>query len=126
MRRYICKTQKCVHRGVNPIKIEDVIIFIIVGAMSFIASSTGIGGGAVYSTILMFVDNYPAYQAFPLSNFIIFVCSISSYIMGVIDKNNNPEKLWINYDIVLLFCPIMLIGSKIGGNLFFNTSIKSI
>jgi len=116
MRRYRCINSTCVHKGLHPIAIEDIIIFVIVGLMSLIASSSGIGGGAVYSTILMFVDNYPAYHAFPLSNFIIFVCSTSSYIMGVIDKNNNPEKLWINYDIVLIFCPIMLFGSKIGGN----------
>ncbi len=119
MRRYRCVGQTCAHKGVNPISFEDIVIFIVVGMMSLIASSSGIGGGAVYSTILMFVDNYPAQHAFPLSNFIIFVCSISSYIMGVIDKMNNPEKLWINYDIVLLFCPIMLIGSKIGGNNMF-------
>jgi len=116
MRRYVCKLQTCVHRGLNPIAFEDIVIFVIVGLMSLVASSSGIGGGAVYSTLLMFVDNYPAQHAFPLSNFIIFVCSSSSYIMGLIDKSKNPDKLWINYNIVLLFCPIMLIGSKIGGN----------
>ena len=82
--------------------------------MSVVATTAGIGGGAVYSAILMFVENFSATEAFPISNFVIFFCAFSTFYIGVKDKLENPETRFIDYDLVLVFVPMTLFGTKLG------------
>ncbi len=82
--------------------------------MSVIATSAGVGGGAVYSAILMFVENFSAMEAFPISNFTILMCSLTTFYIGVRDKVRNPEGRFVDYDSVLIFVPTMLLGTKLG------------
>jgi uncharacterized membrane protein YfcA len=84
------------------------------GILSMVATTAGIGGGAIYSTLLMFIDNFSAMEAFPISNFIILFCSSCTFYIGVKDKMRNPEHNFVDYDIVMVFCPTLLLGTKIG------------
>jgi uncharacterized membrane protein YfcA len=83
-------------------------------ALSMVATTAGLGGGAVYSAILMFVENFSAMETFPISTFIILCCALSTYIIGIKDKIENPQHKFVDYELVLVFCPTMLIGTKIG------------
>jgi uncharacterized membrane protein YfcA len=82
--------------------------------LSLVATTAGIGGGAVYSALLMFVENFSAMEAFPISTFIILLCAICTYFIGIKDKIENPQHKFVDYDLVLVFCPTMLLGTKIG------------
>lgn len=62
----------------------------------------------------MFVDNFPPTEAFPISNFLILICSCSTFYMGVKDKLQNPNNPFIDYDLAMLFCPSLLLGTKFG------------
>jgi uncharacterized membrane protein YfcA len=82
--------------------------------MSTVATTAGIGGGAIYSAILMFAENFSAMEAFPISNFIILFCALTTFYIGVKDKIANPENKFVDYDLVVVFGPMLLLGTKIG------------
>jgi uncharacterized membrane protein YfcA len=82
--------------------------------LSMVATTAGIGGGAIYSAMLMFVENFPAMQAFPISTFVILCCALSTFYIGVKDKIHNPMNKFVDYDLVMVFCPTLLLGTKIG------------
>jgi uncharacterized membrane protein YfcA len=98
------------------------IIFMML--LSLVATTAGMGGGAIYSAVLMSVENFSAMEAFPISNFIIFFCSLGTYIIGVKNKLRDPSELFVDYDIVLVFAPNLLLGTKIG--VILNKMIPSI
>ncbi len=82
--------------------------------LSLVATTAGMGGGAIYSAVLMSVENFGTTEAFPISNFIILFCSVGTYLIGVRNKINDPNELFVDYDIVLVFAPNLLLGTKIG------------
>lgn len=82
--------------------------------LSLFATTAGVGGGAIYSALLMFVENFDAMDAFPISNFIILFCSLATFFVGVREKLSNPKTSFIDYDLVMLFCPTLLLGTKMG------------
>lgn len=92
----------------------EIFVMLFLASMSVIATSAGVGGGAVYSAILMFVENFSAMEAFPISNFTILMCAMTSFYIGVKDKMRNPDTKFVDYDSVLIFVPTMLLGTKIG------------
>jgi uncharacterized membrane protein YfcA len=93
-----------------------------------VATAAGIGGGAIYSAMLMFIENFPASVAFPISNFVILCCSILTFYLGVKDKMEFPEHKFVDYDLIVVFCPTLLLGTKIGVilNKIFPTLILNI
>lgn len=94
---------------------------------SLVSTAAGLGGGAIYSTFLMFIDKFDSTQAFPISNFIILLCSLTTFYVGVKDKYEHPEHKFVDYNIVIIFIPTLLLGTKFGTilnkispNLFLN------
>jgi uncharacterized membrane protein YfcA len=82
--------------------------------MSLVATTAGIGGGAIYSSLLMFVENFSGSEAFPISNFIIVFCAVGTFYIGLRNKIENPSELFVDYDLVLVFAPTLMLGTKIG------------
>jgi uncharacterized membrane protein YfcA len=82
--------------------------------ISMVATTAGIGGGAMYSAILMFVDNFTAIEAFPISNFIIVFCALATLMIGIRNKYHSPTEEFIDLDMVVVFSPALLLGTKIG------------
>ena len=72
----------------------------------------------------MIISNFPLQIAFPMANFIILFCSILTFYLGVKDKEQNPEQNFVNFYLALLFCPTMLLGTKLG--VIFNNIIPGI
>jgi uncharacterized membrane protein YfcA len=93
-------------------------------SMSLVATTAGIGGGAIYSTILMFIDNFSGSEAFPISNFIIVFCACGTFYIGLRNKIANPAELFVDYDIVLVFAPTLMLGTKLG--VIFNKIVPGI
>ena len=82
--------------------------------LSLAATTAGMGGGVVYSILFMFFSNFHARQAFPISNFMIFFCSFSTFCVGIKDKIQNPEIKFIDFNLSIIFFPTQLLGTKIG------------
>lgn len=111
---YSCIEDKCVHKDFFPITFMQIIEIIAVLLFSSVATACGVGGGAIYSTLLMLVENFDASKAFPISNFMILLSSLSVYLLGAQMHINVPEHKFVDYDLVLVFCPMLLLGTKVG------------
>ncbi len=82
--------------------------------ISSVATSVGIGGGVVFSSLLVYIQNMLPTQAYPISTFIIMITSICTFSMGVRHKSQNPSSSFVNYDLAIVFCPSLLLGTKFG------------
>jgi uncharacterized membrane protein YfcA len=89
-------------------------MIILIGIASTFTSASGIGGGAINSVLLMYFNSFSPKKAFPISNFIILTSSIAVFYLGVKKKNDCPSYSFIDYDAVLIFIPMLALGSKIG------------
>jgi len=116
MKYYSCNvvTHICEHDNFWPLDVWKVIEIILFFGISLFATSAGIGGGALYSTILIFIENLPINEAFPITTFVMFTCSICTFYLGVREKENHPEIKFVNYDLIIIICPMMLLGTKVG------------
>jgi uncharacterized membrane protein YfcA len=72
----------------------------------------------------MFVENFAPSEAYPISTFLIAICSICTFYMGVKDKNENPTNSFVNYDMAIIFCPTLILGTKFGT--IMNKQLSSI
>jgi hypothetical protein len=72
----------------------------------------------------MFIEKLSPSEAYPISSFLITVCSSLTFYMGVKDKYQNPQNNFVEWDIALLFCPTLLLGTKFGT--IFNKSLSDL
>ena len=68
----------------------------------------------MYSTCLIFIENLPINEAFPITTCIMFFSSICTYYMGVLDKEKYHKNKFVDYDLVVIICPMLLLGTKAG------------
>ena len=80
---HICRDEVCVHRGFFPPNLSQIIEIVLMCGLSAVATAAGVGGGAIYSALLMFIENFEAQTAFPISSFSILICSIITFYLGV-------------------------------------------
>jgi uncharacterized membrane protein YfcA len=64
--------------------------------------------------MLMVVEDFVPKEAVPITMSIIFLCSIATFYSGVLDKQKNPGNYFVDYDMVIIIVPTLLIGTKIG------------
>ena len=64
---------------------------------SSLATSCGIGGGTVYSSMILGVEELEPSQAFPISNFLILFCGLVTFVSFTMDKFAHPKNKFINY-----------------------------
>lgn len=122
---YICNiNNECVHNDFFPLNFYEGLEILIMTIFSSIAISCGIGGGAIFSTLLLTFDNFDASMAFPIATFMVLFSTLSVYLLGAKMSINFPEHKFVNYDLVILACPMLLIGTKCG--VFFNSYFPSI
>lgn len=77
---------------------------------------SGVGGGAVYVPISMLFYHMKIIEAAPLSVTIIVGNMMLRYIFYLIKKikRSNSHKPVIDYDLSIIFCPTIFIGSLFG------------
>lgn len=91
---------------------------------SALATACGIGGGTVYSALLLGVQEFEPLEAFPISNVLILSCGLVTFFACVLDKYKNPKNKFVHYDIAVLVGPSMLLGAKFGT--IFNKIFSSL
>ena len=106
--------KKCKFKGFFPLYPLELIELFILMISSSLATSCGIGGGTVYSAMILGVEELEPNQAFPVSNFLILFCGLVTFISFTLDKYKHPENKFINYDVATIFAPSMLLGAKFG------------
>ena len=63
-------------------------------------------------------------EASPLSSFMILICSSISFYSNYKAKVEEQSLDFVDYRLVLLFCPLLILGTKIGAIL--NRMLPSI
>ena len=106
--------KKCVYKGFFPIYPLELIELCAMMISSALATACGIGGGTVYSSIMLGVQEFEPSEAFPISNCLILICGLVTYISFVLDKYDHPKTKFVDYDIAAIFAPSMLLGAKFG------------
>ena len=89
-----------------------IVIILLVGGL---ANSTGNGGGALFTSILLIFFPYSPTASSGLVYNLIFGGCLGNYINIVRRRNPKTGKPLIDYDLILLCLPPMLLGSSIGG-----------
>ena len=108
------KKKQCKFKGFFPLYPLELLELFILMISSSLATSCGIGGGAVYSSIILGVEELEPNQAFPISNFLILFCGLVTFISFTLDKFKHKKNKFINYDVAIIFSPSMLVGAKFG------------
>lgn len=98
---------------------------IIIFMTAMLAAASGIGGGGLFVPLFILFFNFSAKQAIALSNGSIFFNSATKYVMSYSAKNPlYPWQPQIDYNIAIIFNPMMLFGAFIG--VFLNTIFPNI
>ena len=108
------KEKKCKFKGFFPLYPLELIELFVLMISSSLATSCGIGGGIVYSSMILGVEELEPSRAFPISNFLILLCGFVTFISFALDKYQHPKSLFIHYDVATIFAPSMLVGAKFG------------
>ena len=106
--------KRCIYKGFFPIYPLELIELCAMMISSALATACGIGGGTVYSSIILGVQEFEPSEAFPISNCLILICGFVTYISCVLDKYEHPKSTFVEYDIAIIFAPSMLLGAKFG------------
>ena len=106
--------KKCVYKGFFPIYKLEFLEILVLMTSSSLATSCGIGGGTVYSSMILGVEEFEPSEAFPIANFLILLCGLITFTSFALDKFEHPKNIFVHYDIAVVFGPSMLIGAKFG------------
>ena len=119
------KAKQCKFKGFFPLYPLELLELFILMISSSLATSCGIGGGTVYSSMILGVEELEPNQAFPISNFLILFCGLVTFISFSLDKFQHPKNKFINYEVAIIFSPSMLVGAKVGAilNKILPTSV---
>ena len=108
------KLKRCKFKGFFPLYPLELLELFILMISSSLATSCGIGGGTVYSSMILGVEELEPSQAFPISNFLILFCGLVTFVSFTMDKFQHPKNKFINYEVAMIFSPSMLVGAKFG------------
>lgn len=106
--------KKCVYKGFFPIYKLEFLEIVVLMTSSSLATSCGIGGGTVYSSMILGVEEFEPSEAFPIANFLILLCGLVTFTSFAMDKYEHPKNIFVHYDIAVVFGPAMLLGAKFG------------
>lgn len=81
---------------------------------SALSNAGGIGGGGLLIPILLLMFNFKTHEAIPISKLMIFTGAVTSFYMGL--KNRNPFRNTVSVDlnIALVLIPLILFGTMVG------------
>ena len=110
---YVCKGKGCIHKTLLPnVTLTESfvgLIFIVTTMLTTVA-----GAGSFYSPILNLIMNFTMKTSAPVSITIGFVILFLRNFFVINYKNIYRRRPLINYDIILVFSPPILMGSVLG------------
>ena len=119
-----CENSVCIHKGVLPVHIGEIYGILVLTILIALANVGGVGGGGLIIPVIMAFFKFTTKEAIALSGFTIFTGSVARFIYGY--KSRHPEKdaTVIDYGIIIVMMPLVLVGSFIG--VFVNIMLPPI
>ena len=87
---------------------------VILGILIALSNAGGIGGGGIIVPICIIFFFFSAKESVALSNFCIFFASLARFIMNYNQKHPNRDAKVIDYGVIMVMLPMVLVGSMIG------------
>ena len=106
-------------RGIGLLVLPPLLAFANVG---------GVGGGGLIIPITMALYQFPTKEAIAISGFTIFAGAVMRFFYQVSDKHPNKKATIIDYGIVIVMMPMVLVGSFVGVlvNIYLPATVLSI
>lgn len=102
----------CLHKTLFPIKIMDVIAWLVVGGCCLVAATAGIGGGGLNLPILILILNFTTKEASVLSNIAVLGNCIGQLLINISDRSLR-EKCGDVKKAVLMILPALIAGGSV-------------
>jgi len=111
----VCRGGECKHKTVFPMELLEFFGVVVIFIVSMFAVASGIGGGGLFVPILILLFTMSPKEAIALSNGLIFFNSLTKYLLSIKEKDPlNPHKPQIDYNIAIVFNPMILFGAYLG------------
>ena len=110
----ICKEKTCQHKGIFPIYYTEFLGVIVMTFLLALANVGGIGGGGLIIPIIMAMFTFTTKEAIAISGFTIFTGSVARFIYSWNQRHPDKDATMIDYGIVIVMMPLVLLGSFVG------------
>jgi uncharacterized membrane protein YfcA len=74
-------------------------------------------GGGLFIPILIIIMEFYTHEAIPISKLMIFAGSLTTFILNLKLKHPSRNSICLDYNISILFVPMLLLGTVIGVSL---------
>ncbi|KAL4485789.1 hypothetical protein ABPG72_012329 [Tetrahymena utriculariae] len=121
---YCSSNLTCVHDSLWPPTALDIIAYLLIPIVIGFGNVGGIGGGIVKVPMLMLMLNYQTTVATFISYCLLFGSCLANSALLIFKKHPLQDKPIIDYNIVLIINPMVLLGTNIG--IFLNILLPEI
>lgn len=87
---------------------------VVLGIIVALSNAGGIGGGGFNVPIAIIFFQFNTKQAVALSNSCIFAASVTRFIFNYKQKHPQKDAKAIDYGIIMVMFPMVLLGSMLG------------
>ena len=110
----LCISNECQHKDLFPIYEAEFLGFLVLPALVGMANVGGIGGGGLTVPLVMVCWGFTKKQSIAISGASIFFGSVVRYFYSLNRRHPEKKATNIDYGVVLVMLPIVLLGSYIG------------
>ena len=97
-----------------PIEYLEFIGVVVLAAVIAASNAGGIGGGGIIVPICLSFFQFDTKSSVALSNFLIGTGALTRFILNYRLKHPEKDAVVVDYDIVMVMLPMVLLGSLIG------------
>lgn len=96
---------------IQPLEFLGIYILAIIMGLNVMA---GIGGGGIVVPLCMLLFGFDTKESISMSGFIIFLCSVSRFIVNRNQMHPAKNTVVIDYGLASVMLPTVMMGSLIG------------
>ena len=78
------------------------------------SNASGLGGGLLFIPVLLLILNFYPHEAIPISKIVIFAGALTSFMQNTRVKRPGRNTKALNYNLVIVNAPNLLIGTVLG------------
>ena len=95
-------------------KWETFIGFLSIFIAAGMSNASGLGGGLLFIPVLLLIMNFYPHEAIPISKIVIFAGALTSFIQNTKVKRPGRNAKALNYNLVIVNAPNLLLGTVLG------------
>ena len=112
---FTCQDSECKHKKVWPPTLLEAFGILSILVVTIASSASGIGGGGIIVPLSIIILQFEAKQAIALSNGLIFANGTTKSIISMFRSHPTiKDRTVIDYNIILIFMPAMILGAFLG------------